>query len=951
MAKEHKIAIVGMGGVLPGAGDLAGLWQNILNGTDSCRPVPKGRWLLDPKAIFHGGELKKDHIVGTRGYFVTDFDLELTGLDIDQALVDELDPSCHFALKAGREAFFDCRTSCLDRSRVGVIIGNIALPTQKSSALARDYLGSAFEESLLGRVAHSETTHPLNHYSAELPAAVLARALGLGGKSYTLDAACASSLYAIKLAVDELRSFHLDAVITGGMSRPDTLYTQMGFSQLGALSKTGICRPFDHCADGLLVGEGAGMIVLKRLEDALEDGDHIYGIIAGIGLSSDVQGSLMAPMGEGQVRALEMAYRQAGCSPTTVDLIECHATGTPLGDRVELESLISFFKPYEKERCGAKIAIGSLKANIGHLLTGAGAVGVLKALLALKNEVLPPMPNYRRSSDNIIERSIFQVRATPCPWPRRADGPRRCGVSGFGFGGINAHLVIEEWPKEAGYSKIPSEIPTPQKGEPKISPSHPEQPSSVKVELKAAKEAKTAIVGMTILTPDAEYLGRMQEGPGRCLEGVKGSEQLNFWGAEKTRWFQGWFGPDKLKVDPVCRLKVPFWRFRIPPSEYKTMLPQQIIMLLAADSALFDAGYDKAIRLDGGAFIGICQDPMAGHFNCRWDIKNRVEGWARELGYGLDPDEIAAWEGQLRDTLGPALSADGTIGSLGSIVASRIAKEFKFGGMGFTLSCGENSGIRALEVAHGAISRGELGVALVGGIDLCAQFNSALAHEAFLGSLELPRGVPKSDTAVALVLKKLELAQRDQNHIYGVIESIGSSVCGGGLDKKPRESDIHHGFQLAKEQAFQRLKGSEKAAQPYESVCTKESGIYRGAASGLHAICRGILGRAADKGQGYRIGVNTSGYDGAHTHTIIRVGIDTNLGASKPKGGALNPPTSYTPLTITVGGSGFGRIPLPPSRPKEVESKNPSDISLLKPPCSGSQEAMAFEGGGGQGGG
>src|SRR5205085_8835856 len=164
------------------------------------------------------------------------------------------------------------------------------------------------------------------------------------GGWYTLDATCASSLYALKLAADELRAGRADLMLTGGAARPDCLYTQMGFAQLRALSPSGRCSPFDAAGDGLVVGEGCGILALKRLDDALRDGNTIYGVIAGIGLSNDVEGSLLAPASDGQLRAMQTAYARAGWSPATVDLIECHATGTPVGDAIEFASLSSLWR-------------------------------------------------------------------------------------------------------------------------------------------------------------------------------------------------------------------------------------------------------------------------------------------------------------------------------------------------------------------------------------------------------------------------------------------------------------------------------------------------------------------------------------------------------------------------------------------------------------------------------
>jgi acyl transferase domain-containing protein len=377
----ERIAIVGVGGVFPGATSLADFWRNILAGRSASREVPPGRWTLPPEEAFDPTPARPDKVYSTRGCIVEATDGEWSGLAADAAWLAQLDPLFHFALAAGKQAYADAAMTNVDPQRVGVILGNIALPTEASSAIAADYLNLPF----VARLFPDRATKPRssryaarNRYVTGLPAGVLAKALGLGGGSFTLDAACASSLYAIKFAVDELRAGRLDAVLAGGINRPDCLYTQMGFSQLHALSPSGVCSPFDVKADGLVVGEGAGVFVLKRLSDALAMGDHIYGVIAGIGLSNDVGGRLLAPDSEGQLRAMRSAYAEADWSPADVDLIECHATGTPVGDAVEFESLVRLSSSVQRR--GPKCAIGSVKSNVGHLLTGAGAAGLMKVL-------------------------------------------------------------------------------------------------------------------------------------------------------------------------------------------------------------------------------------------------------------------------------------------------------------------------------------------------------------------------------------------------------------------------------------------------------------------------------------------------------------------------------------------------------------------------------------------
>ena len=432
----EPIAIVGMGGGFPGASSLDGFWRLIEEARDSCRPVPAARWLLDAQAIQGNTPGAPDTVLTDRGCYIE-----------DPALAGALDPMVQILLRAGQAAFASARSENLKRSDVGVVLGNIALPTAGASALCDEILLPLYEQKVFGRAqgAHALGSNALNRYVTGLPAGLLAGSLGLGGACYTLDAACASSLYAVKLACDELLAHRASAMLAGGLSRPDSLYTQMGFSQLRALSPSGRCSPFDRRADGLIVGEGAGVVVLKRLADALRDGDRILALIRGAGLSNDLEGRLLQPSSEGQLRALHMAYAQAGWTPQMVDLIECHATGTPVGDAVEFESLLRLWDGGEWRR--AQCTLSAVKSNIGHLLTAAGSAGLIKTLLAMQHGKLPPVANFEQPAEKLrLEASPFEILKQSRPWERRAAGvPRRAAINGFGFGGINAHLLIEEW--------------------------------------------------------------------------------------------------------------------------------------------------------------------------------------------------------------------------------------------------------------------------------------------------------------------------------------------------------------------------------------------------------------------------------------------------------------------------------------------------------------------------
>lgn len=780
MNETQPIAIVGAGGIFPGAPDLERFWKNISEGTCSAKDAPAGRWPVSGSDAFDPRKGAPDKVYCLKACFVEDFKLDPAGLDLRETFIEKLDPVFHLALHAARQALLDADQKKINRSRTGVIIGNIVLPTDSASALSREMLLPAFEKAAFGRAftALSSKTDPLNSRAAGLPGGVIARALGLSGGSFTLDAACASSLYAIKLAVDSLRSGRADAMITGGVSRPSSLYTQMGFSQLRALSPSGRPSPFDAAADGLVVGEGAGMFVLKRLADAVRAGDKIYGVITGIGLSNDIGGSLLAPNTAGQLYAMRAAYRQAGLSPSQVDLIECHATGTPTGDPVEVESLKTLWG--ERGWSAGQCTLGSVKSNVGHLLTAAGAAGMMKVLLAFRNKSLPPTANFSRPGPKVrLAGSPFRVQSRSEDWTARdSKTPRRAAVSAFGFGGINAHVLVEEY--TGGFSPA--------------------------VRLPAVKTAPPVPVPVAIVGMEARFgaLGGLRKFQEAVLGGAAGlPAELP---EERRRGLEG----AGRKGFYLKEAGVPADAYRIPPKELEEMLPQQLLMLDVAAKAVADYSANSSVPpaagesasaartqagpagkgLDNaGVFIGLGLDLNTTNFHFRWSLLETARGHAEARGWKLSGEEEREFLSVLRETAGPALSANRTMGALGGIVASRIAREFHVGGPSFTISSGETSGLRALEAGVRALRAGELDTAIVGAVSMDGDPRAAAASAALTPFAAAARpfdtaasGTVPGEGAAALILKRLEDAVRDGNRVYAVIKGLGFA-SGGGVDK------------------------------------------------------------------------------------------------------------------------------------------------------------------------
>ncbi|HNV70964.1 MAG TPA: polyketide synthase, partial [Candidatus Ozemobacteraceae bacterium] len=711
-----------------------------------------------------------DRVASPYGCFIRRQHFDLSGLDVDPTWLKDLDPLFPLVLHVGRDCWQSAKTANIDRQRTGVFIANIVLPTDATMNLTRRLYGPQVAKHLGTSLRHDGGAFemfasPRNVHAAGLPAGLLARALGLGGGCMTLDAACASSLYAIKLACEELVSGRLDAVMTGGVGRASSLFTQMGFSQLRALSPSGVCRPFDAGADGLVVGEGAGFFLLKRLDDAMRDGDHIHVVIRGIGLSNDVGGSLLAPDSEGQLRAMRDAYRQAGWSPDDVDLVECHGTGTPTGDRVETASLQELWKeiPGKPGRC----VIGSVKSNVGHLLTGAGAAGFMKVLLALREKTLPPVANFRQSDASMrLENGPFRVLSKPEPWPvREPDRPRRAAVSAFGFGGINAHVLVEEWltPETTSCAHAAEGSGFPSSSSSLQADWRAQSP----VQIDSLVDEPIAIVGMDACFGRWADLSSFQEAvlSGRAEAGTKPA----------GRWATD-LAVGAPAGEYLADLSFRLGQFRISPNELADMLPQQLLMLQVVARALERVVGTKPPALRWSVFTGIGLDLNSTNFALRWAL-------AADVNTKMSANDL---DSRL-DLVSRPLTANRTVGALGGMVASRIAREFHVGGPSHTVSSEETSGLRALETARRALQRGEVDLAIVGAVDLVGDPRLLWAMRQERSAMQTEPGVPLDESApgwkpgegaAAVILKRLSDAQRDGDRVYCIIKGVGAA-CGG----------------------------------------------------------------------------------------------------------------------------------------------------------------------------
>ena len=470
-AQPAQVAIVGMSCILPKAQGLHACWENILHKVNAITEIPKERW--DWELYYDSDRRARDKIYSKWGGFLDDVSFDPLEYGLPPSSLQSIDPMQLLALKAAREALQDAGylARSFDRSRAAVILGASGGTGDLGAAyLLRSSLPLLFGKAASDILAHTDgllpewTEDSFAGLLLNVAAGRIANRFDLGGVNYIVDAACASSLAALYLAVRELETQQADMVLMGGVDTVQNPFGYLCFSKTQALSPTGEPRTFDANADGIAISEGIVMFVLKRLADAERDGDRIYAVIQGVSGSSDGKAKgLTAPRPEGQMLALQRAYAKAGISPTTVGLFEAHGTGTVVGDRTEALSLSTFL-----EEAGAQpqsCAIGSIKSMLGHTKATAGGAGLMKVALALFHQVLPPTLGVTQPNPKArFGEGPLYVNTETRPWLHSTPQyPRRAGVSAFGFGGTNFHAVVEEYrgnflPRPAVIQQWPSEL-------------------------------------------------------------------------------------------------------------------------------------------------------------------------------------------------------------------------------------------------------------------------------------------------------------------------------------------------------------------------------------------------------------------------------------------------------------------------------------------------------------
>ncbi|MCP4438730.1 MAG: PfaB family protein [Aureispira sp.] len=816
-----KIAIIGMSGLFPGSSTNEEFWDNLVQEKDLIKLANKEDFGVDPSIFYQDGKGIVDKCYSIRGGYIRGFEFNPTGYKLSSDFLAKQDKLYQWPLHVAKEALKDSGYYQKEEilGRCGLILGNLSFPTGSSHKQLADIYTQTTEKALQElledkniKVPASKKIIPENEILEYTPSEMVSEALGLQGGHYALDAACATSLYAIKLACDELMTGKTDLMLAGAVCASDQLFIHMGFSIFHAYAPHDEkFAPLDDNSGGLVSSEGAGMVVLKRLEDAQRDGDNILGVIGGIGLSNDGRGKfLLSPNPKGQKLAFERAYNLEEVLPQNTSYLECHATGTPLGDNTEINSISDFFQQHQ-----TKPLLGSVKSNMGHLLTAAGMTGLFKVLLAMQKEIIPPNINLDKavqSQNQWIQDEQIINKTTN--WTGD-----QAGINSFGFGGTNAHMVVQKYQNQTAQPVTPKKL------------------------------LPMSIIGMDVHFGSCDNLDDF-------YATIYNGDQL-FNTLPKSRWKGFEENPTLLqqygfedgqapKGAYIKDFEIDLLRYKIQPQEAETLEPQQALILKVADQALKDANIDESQNV--AVLIAMESELAIHHYLARWDATWQIEEALVQSGIELDAEQKTTLLEQCKNGIyfrNNSQTPSQHTSFVGNIMASRIAALWDFSGPAFTVSCGDNSVFKALEIAQNMLSLGEVDAVVVGGVDFSGSLenvllrNKAAQHNAKNNpSLSLnssDKGWLIGEGAGAIVLKSNQDIQDEK--VYATIDKIGQ------LQTTPNiayQELVASGYGQEDQQEVQTL----LATNPNQQIAlgsVKTNIGHTGAASGIAGLIKTAL--------------------------------------------------------------------------------------------------------------
>ncbi|WP_409523625.1 beta-ketoacyl synthase N-terminal-like domain-containing protein [Nitrincola sp. MINF-07-Sa-05] len=752
------IAIVGMGCLFPGAASPEEYWQNLLNEqdvtnhlSDDLLGAPLHHYLAEEPGT-------PDKICYHKNGHIRDFRFDARGYRLPADKLDGLDNLFKWTLYAADQALRNAGQSTEAAQRCGLIVGNIGMPTHSGKRFLNGFYNKLLEpyiQELLGEPAFrfadywpQERQDQDNLSTASYNATIAAMALGLQGPVYTLDAACSSALYAIQMACFYLNNHQADVMLSGAVCHADHIYIDHGFNMLHAFpASKEQSIPFDRNSRGLKAGEGAGMVVLKRLQDAERDGDEIYGVIESIGLSNDAGAKhILVPDTQGQMLALKRAYDG---NDSRVDYLECHATGTPVGDQVELNSIEQFFGQND-----SLPLIGANKGNVGHMLTASGMASLIKVLQSMRHGVIPATIGLEQMvATKGGKLTIDHVVRASRNWPAES-GQRRAGINAFGFGGVNGHMVLRD-----GTVKGNTE-PTP-----------------------VMDDEKMVITGMSVAMADTHCVSQFNTSIRDARQHFSTLPGNRWSGLEQRQDLLDEYG---LSAPPlgayIEKFEFDCKRFKMPPNMAGIHLLSHLSLMQLATGAFLDAGYqvDGTVR-NIAVIVAADSDYLCYRYQARNEAAWQVRDSLAKSGVKLSARQVDELEHIVKDGLFPEPYAEGITGGIGNVVASRISSSLRLSGPAFTVCAQENSVFRALELARFLLSLEGLEAVVVGSGSFCGGPENVLLSQrlqpANQGRLTLSfdsqsSGWNVGEGGAVVVLKSQNKVLQAQAKYYASIESM-----------------------------------------------------------------------------------------------------------------------------------------------------------------------------------
>ena len=740
-----RVAVVGMAVRFSGAPNKDAFWKVLLDGVVTTTNFTADNISsTDMKFLHCPGSTKHADVITSGLYGFLDKNSPHTE---HKLLLDLASNAIHDAEEKRGEKFSSV-------NRCGLICGSLSFPHKNlQNNFTNDLYIPHFERELAkipdlhatsdrtkwGSFSNTVNELNLDENSCD-PATFVASKLGLSS-GYCIDAACATALYALKLARDHLSNGDADMMLCGATCLPDPFFVLSGFSVFQALSNRS--APLASDTGGLVPSEGGAVLLLKRLDDAVRDKDYIYGVIRDVSLNNSGTGLPLKPNLDSEFRCLQRAYEHSCVNPSDVQYVECHATGTPVGDATELQTMRTFFK--EKMPL-----IGSTKANFGHSLVAAGMAGLCKVLLALEKGIIPATPNL---DGKAVDTVVVQENTA---WPA-GSSPRLAGVSAFGFGGTNAHAIIEEFCKDKHTSS--SQLSAPQ--------------------------TRMAIIGMAAHFGKFRDLASFERAIFNGDDGARALPAKRWRFLAKDSVFLEKVLEDSAEIPYGCfvdSITIDFKKLCLPMTENDQLNAVHLIALSVIDAALTDTlGFiPKGSGANVAILVGLCTDMELYRHRARLCMREKL---------GLRGDQLPSQSQQvLLDYVEDPKTSFSNTSSIGNIIATRISSLWGLTGPSFTVNEGSNSVARCVEIASGLLTRKEVDAVVVAGVDLCGSAESVWSKVCYEGSSKYSKCTHPTasfsrdfnyfigEGAGAFVLLRTEDLPETNCRAYAAIDSIASAT-------------------------------------------------------------------------------------------------------------------------------------------------------------------------------